>query len=491
MKNIASAFLNFRIVQGIFLLFITGTIASAAADDAARINGVANFLVDRANENYLYMYSRAIKRHPYVQQFMPNTCDKLKTSDLRTLLLSDREEWKNSVENDLLNLQTLLLKTLKSNLDTTLFDIYASLTETLFQAFEGVEVRADGDSCGCNITYPIDRCTCSSSKTRELSLSARLAIMGLFQNTFEYTTIEELSNKFREFRLKDFSDISQISSFSETLKEIRTDRFHSISDSIQKWKNNFTGDTSNLYLVNMMTSFYCRLDSALDHAIIMADTTKSFESRIYNTFYVVDFIGGLLGTGFDFSSKKFSDYRRYALFFAKIADAKDETQVRSILKAVTLPPVSFQSKREYQGFSVCISSYLGLAAGIESGNGSYKKEYTSDTLGEYLFGGLSTPVGIELSKGWPCGWSTGILLSVFDFGPAVNSVLFKDNKNRNTFDWADLLTPGACLTIGVKEYPIAFGAGWYRGKSLHTGKAGEHHIYCFAAFDMPLLYWRL
>src|SRR5258707_10835884 len=45
----------------------------------------------------------------------------------------------------------------------------------------------------------------------------------------------------------------------------------------------------------------------------------------------------------------FADFRRYALFFAQLADAadtEDRNQVNALLKSVTIPPVSFGIKRE-------------------------------------------------------------------------------------------------------------------------------------------------
>jgi hypothetical protein len=490
--RVGYVFLKYAVKNAAFLLFISGLTVITTADDSARINGAADFLSRRANENSLHIFYRAMKNHPYIQQFMPNTCSRLKSSDLRSLLLSDGLEWKNSVENDLVNFQILLLKALQSNFDTAIFDIYSSLTDSLPGAFEGVEVRAEGDSCSCHLAYPVDQCTCSSPRTREISSSARLSILGFFKISFEYTTIAQLSSKFKEFRLGDITDINQTSSFSNALKEIRTDRFISISDSVQKWRKYLIGDTSSLYLVDMMATFYCRLDSALDCAVKMTDTNESFESRVNNTLFVTGFINQILGDAMDLSSSVFTDYRRYVLFFARVADAKSESEVKAVLNGVILPEASFQNKKEYQGLSLSVSSYMGVTAGIESGNGTYKRNWSAKTAGRYLYGGLTTPLGIELSKGWACGWSTGLLLPIIDIGPAVNTVLFNGNGDHlDKLNWIDLLVPGVCLTAGIKDYPVAIGAGWYKGKSLHTDRYPEHHLFCFVGFDMSLFSWRL
>lgn len=491
MKKSGDSVFNTIVRRAALLLFIIGTATVTGADYTARINGASDFLRDRGNENDLYLFSRAMNYNPYTRHCLPNVFSMMNSSGLRTLLLSDSMEWKDNVEYDLVHLQGLLLKKLQRSPDTALFEVYSSLTDSLAGVFNGVMVRAENDSCSCEIAYPVSRCTCGSTAAKELTSSVRLSIMGHFWNSFQYTTISELSLALKEFRLGDLTDIKKVSSFSETLKEIRTDRFVTIADSIEKWREFLTGDTSGFYLLNMLAAFYCRLDSALDCAVKMADTGESFQSRINNTFYVTGFINQLLGESIDFSSREVTDFRRHALFLARIADAESDNDVRSCLNTVLLPKQNFQIKRQYQGFSAGISAYLGFAAGIESGSGTYKRNWSGKTVNRFMYGGLTTPVGIELSKGWASGWSSGLFFPIVDIGPSVNTVLFsRAGADSKKMEFTDLFVPGVCLTTGIKNYPVAIGAGWYKGKSIRKGTPGEHHLYCFVALDAPLLYWR-
>jgi hypothetical protein len=474
-----------------FLFLIGGILASAGADYSARINGAADFLSNRSNENDLYLFSRAMKHNPYTRHCLPNVFSMVKSSGLRPLLMSDSMDWKKSVENDLIHLQVLLLNQLQRNPDTTLFEVYSSLTDSLAAVFDGVKVRGENDTCSCDIVYPAGKCTCVSQATKELTSSVRLSIMGHFRNSFQYTTIAELSLALKEFHLGDFTVSKKVSTFSKALKEIRTERFITIGDSIEKWRSFLTGDTSGFYLLNMLAAFYCRLDSALDCAVKMTDSGETFQSRIDNTFQVVNFVNQLFGECIDFSSGDFTDFQRHVLFLAKIADAKSDQEVRTCLNTVLLPKQNFQIKRHYQGVSASVSAYLGFAAGMESGGGTYKRNWSGKTVKRFMYGGLTTPVGIELSKGWASGWSSGLFFPIVDIGPAVNTILFsRAGADSKKMEFTDLFVPGVCLTTGIKEYPVAIGAGWYKGKSIRKGTPGEHHLYCFVALDAPLLCWR-
>lgn len=477
--------------RAVLLFFIGGITTMAGADYTVRINGAADFLSNPGNENDLYLFSRAMKHNPYTRHCLPNIFSMMKSSGLRTLLMSDSMKWKDNVEYDLVNFQAQLLKKLQRNLDTTLFEVYSSLTDSLAGVFNGVKVRAENDSCSCDIAHPVCKCMCGSSATKELTSSVRLSIMGHFWNSFHYTTIAELSLALKEFRLGDFTDIKKVSSFSEALKEIRTDRFITIADSIHKWRTYLTGDTSGFYLMNMLAAFYCRLDSALDCALKMADSGESFQSRIDNTFCVVGFVNQLLGECIDFTSRDFTDFRMHLRTLARIADAKSDSEVKTSLNTVLLPRQNFQNKRHYQGLSASVSAYLGFAAGIESGNGTYKRDWSGETVSRFSYGGLTTPVGIELSKGWASGWSSSLFFPVVDIGPAITTVLFsRAGAHSKKMEITDLFVPGVCLTAGIKEYPVVIGAGWYKGKSIRKSTPGEHHLYCFLALDAPLLYWR-
>jgi len=60
-----------------------------------------------------------------------------------------------------------------------------------------------------------------------------------------------------------------------------------------------------------------------------------------------------------YEDEDLSDFLRYALFFAQMADAEDPSTVKALLKSVTVPSVSFGIKREPFRTRYLVSAYLG------------------------------------------------------------------------------------------------------------------------------------
>lgn len=73
---------------------------SAKSSESERIKGVADFLVDRAAENALYLYEGRVKSNKFFRVLFPRTCTLLKDGSLRQLLYSEGV-WEDTVISDI------------------------------------------------------------------------------------------------------------------------------------------------------------------------------------------------------------------------------------------------------------------------------------------------------------------------------------------------------------------------------------------------------
>jgi hypothetical protein len=170
----------------------------------------------------------------------------------------------------------------------------------------------------------------------------------------------------------------------------------------------------------------------------------------------------------------FKDFRRYALFFAQLADAvdtNDRTQVNALLKSVTIPPVSFGIKREPHATRVLVTAYVG---------GGWSWQTASPHQQVW---GLVAPVGVEISQARDSGNSLSLLLSPLDFAYPLTLKL----KNTDaTVKGSDVVVPSAYVFYGWKNYPVAAGLGYSRGRSIENPDQRVGRILIVVAFDMPL-----
>ena len=160
-----------------------------------------------------------------------------------------------------------------------------------------------------------------------------------------------------------------------------------------------------------------------------------------------------------------------ALFFASISDSKSAAGVKEILKAYTVPAVSFYTKRE-AGNHIDISSYLGLSAG------SYKNDVPEPQDNTLIF----APVGIEYSRGLS-GSSVSVMLSPFDFAYPIAQ---KMNGNDDDANLSDVLAPSLTVSYGFPDMPLTIGIGYQQGRHIPALDETERRWLFFVGVDMPL-----
>ncbi|MBV1911946.1 MAG: hypothetical protein KUG78_21835 [Kangiellaceae bacterium] len=112
-------------IKHYFYLFVTLVLISPStslmANDktSERISGVADFLIERANDNYLYIFQRKIQGNKALSCYFPETFDNLTIGGDSSLkrLLTSKDLWKESIQTDL---EFLTIRSLAVEIESTL-----------------------------------------------------------------------------------------------------------------------------------------------------------------------------------------------------------------------------------------------------------------------------------------------------------------------------------------------------------------------------------
>lgn len=419
------------------------------ANTTARINAVSDFLLERANSNYLYIFENRIKSEK-LSCYLPNISKQLEEIDLR-LLLKTQSYWESSVKTDLegliLRLIQKSIKDLKTNRKTLGLPINIS-KETKFFSMDLKHIKDDGIKAillDINASLKVINQEFTESKNCDLPSinndTVKIVIVELKKIQDNYTKLIDIMKEKPLIALSMDSNDKKIS-FNK--------RFTDIEGYL-----GFIISSYNAYL-----NVKSELDSAKDQtskAIIILKHMKNYKLIKNN--------------------KKYAYLKRYVLFFAEIQDAKnDEESIKSILTAYTLPPVSFAMKRDPYNNYLFINSYLGTSWGTNS-----SKNKLNETKGFNLY----APVGLEFAGVWEklCSSPVSIYLAPFDFAYPI-SLKLRGIESELNLD--DIVSPSIGITKGIKNLPLSFGIAIQKGKEVGSGNE-EVRVFGFVAFDMPLL----
>ena len=112
-----------------FCLLFFATTSAHAISDSERIDALAEFLIDRAEANALYIFEAKIKDDKNFQCYFPSTYKKLEVLTLENLFYS-KDIWKQTLEDDINNLAVRAMATKIEN-SLKLSDASVSLASTL------------------------------------------------------------------------------------------------------------------------------------------------------------------------------------------------------------------------------------------------------------------------------------------------------------------------------------------------------------------------
>ena len=466
----------------IIVLMLTVSCQVHALGDSERIQGVAEFLIDRANDNYLYIFEKKIRDNADFACYFPNTRENLEVGGLKELLYS-RGVWQSSIEKDL---EQLAVRSLASHIEQTmsLSQKSVDIASKYLQAIQLMEVEYRGQRYPMHVvdpSYPAELIDLINGFYSDINvILASLSEFSRYRDICTSPRVDYAAFRKRIAPLVNLADgMSQWRDYVERnarhlhLKE--NGKPEEVCDQLKVAKQACTSRGLPGQLVTAISEAAESLPERgeIESLLVELDELREVIRRTRSVNANVIEALKLLKKKTGFSDARFKRLSRHITFFAQISDSESPTEVKQILQAYTLPAVSFYLKREPVNHWM-ISAYLGLSY-AEVGNDGANKE-ASDF-------GIFAPIGLEYSRGLGNGDSISLMVSPFDFGYPVN---LKLNGIEEDVELDEIAAPSITLGYGFRDYPLILGLGYQKGRKFDNESETEERWLLFFSFDMPL-----
>jgi len=471
-------------LKNLFYILFVLSFSGQVRANSAQVEGITQFLIDRANDTYFYIFENKMKKSKRFSCYFPEVYSYVEDGDLKALIKS-KDIWEETLTNDLklLNIRAVsygVNKTVNFN------KVAIKATNDYADLLQFSKIKIEGAEYDLNF----------------IPLSASPKVRNVI-NGF-YTQFNEFRDELINFNKKliNYSDpCSNVKPTEEIFKANVNDLKSAYKGlelwikHIQQYKNNITVDVRAIEAACKTDSSLkvCRIKNkvfseyipeikkqlekpvvkAVGYVLITAKYINNIQKRKTATGKVVEAFKVIKEEDLE-TNEKLKKIKYYALFIAQLADADSADSVAGILKEYTLPVTSFLSKREPRKTSFMITSYFGYAAGrIENKD----KVTSSNTSGFYV------PVGFEYNVGLTRGGAISVMLSPFDFGYPIS---LRMNGENTGVDLEDIVAPSISVAYGVKDYPMNIGVAYQKGKKTGLNTEQEERLMLFVAFDMPL-----
>jgi len=422
MKNLKLQFLALLIIFSINPLY---------AD--YRVNGVANFLVDKADANYTYIVQQKLLNNEYLSCYLPNTYNALSIAGFNNLISMNQKTWETNVERDLNGLLVLLLYSQLSSddLETFLFDF----RENYLELVSAIEVKAPDGTIIPISFIPLNATKAQRDFVNSFYGDALDAMERLDSLATSVKIIEKSSC---------ISDHQVFSSFRDQLADIDS-VFNNITQQTEVlfksdiYVDGIKVDAKSLSLVLSLAAFIELTDFDLERLKELED----LDDLVSIVIFVLDKMQKL-GESNDLklvSSKGFNEFKSFAMLAAQMSEADSEEQVKAILDSYFLGDVSFGVKRE-QSKTATIQSYFSLSL-LQDANGNF-------------IASPSVPIGFEYTLA-KHRRPFSLFIGVLDFAGPVKTIA---SGNEATASWEQLIAPSAAISVGLKDLPVAFYVGY-------------------------------
>ena len=168
------------------------------------------------------------------------------------------------------------------------------------------------------------------------------------------------------------------------------------------------------------------------------------------------------------SKAAFTGLIKYGTFMANVASAKTSDEVEAAIETVVLPQGSSRIKRE-SAFNVSLNAYCGLFLGKEHINGIGESGGLTNFPNSW---GVTAPIGLAASWGWPKHHSFSLFASIVDLG-AIAAFRFSNDTIASipTVKLKDIVSPGLFISWGIPKTPISLNVGWQSGPILRKVEA--------------------
>lgn len=461
--------------------------AYADEKDDARIQAVAEFLVERAEANLMYSFENRLKKDEELKCYFPETYAHIMQGNLR-VLISARDEWQRVLKRDIDSLivgavaHKLAESIELSRANVEAIDAYLQVAQVLDIEYQGKPYRIDfidlkdrnnGELVSLINGFYDD----FNNLNKQLQSFNSLLIQYASNDPCAVPHIS--SGKFRQHIDNISYAFTQLSGLIEHIEK------HGARLQVNQSRlNNMCSNNPDLEICHLKERLLeqwlplakRKLDTPLGKvtAAVMAITAylKETEGQDY-TFRALRAMELLKDSGMD--EQKLAQLKNNVLFFARLADAKDKADAKVVLQEYTLPPVSFMIKRQPPGSAHwLISSYFGYSGG-QTLDGRNK---------DVTYNGMFVPVGLEYSYALSSGASMSAMLAPFDFGYPVSLQL---NGSDLGVGADQIVAPSLSLSYGFADYPLVLGLSLQQGRDIGNGDTREKRAMLFLAFDMPLL----
>lgn len=455
------------------------------------IDGVSQFLIERAETNMLYIFENKIKDNEQFACYFPNTRQRLEYNHLQEWMLFPTAIWKETIEKDI---EVFAVRSLVSEVEeklklsekaAELGDVYIRLTKDLAVEFNGQRYPLSGAYLRTDPAFDVIN-----------GFSYHLAEIVTALNNFRaYSTKCDSPNKtFAEFEasiagLVKFKD--NIAAFRNHVKKYGKD-LRLAPEKLKAFcqSQDLEGDCSTedkamkLYIKKLEAELLARYsETKLGVFVKKIEKIKNqFNALVAQAKKETSYTGLVMLLLDDLKNRDILDQTqmqglsRAALFFAAISDSKKPEQVKTVLEAYTLPAVSYYAKRE-PGNHVNITAYVGIAHGFYESDIPEPDEKTS----------VYAPIGLEFSRGLSNRSSLSIMLAPFDLAYPVTQKL---NGNDADAELDDIFAPSVSFSYGFPELPLTMGLGYQQGRYITSVNKNENRWLVFIAFDMPLFNFR-
>lgn len=211
------------------LLILIGVPIPVNAGDktSERISGVADFLIERANDNYLYIFQRKIQGNQALSCYFPTTYDNLTVGGANSLkrLLTSRDLWKESIQSDL---EFLTIRSLTAEIESALHvsDASVRIASSALDLVNFFTLSVNGQEYPLNV---IDR---------NLDPDTLKRINGF---TFGLGQVVNDLNKFRKYKSLCPAPIIDMDTFKREFESLR-----SLNSNFNQWVKHIQLNASDL-----------------------------------------------------------------------------------------------------------------------------------------------------------------------------------------------------------------------------------------------------
>ena len=391
-------------ITGLILVFVFLSInySTSQADQNADVQALAKFLMNRANENYLYAYKKSIRNNSFIKHYFMNTDSMLDRISFDALITS-RELLKDCIKDDLQNMLFALIKDVFTD-DGYYKFVFPDAPNNKKTISEFIAFYKT-----CDLTADSNTVDVENEKKIKYLNSTRIYQSALFYEKFRSSGILDessisLFNKDFCSILKDINSIIQLLTGIQDIKDINV-KISNIEPCIKKMevliakyssKQELQDNEQFIYNIKVIKKIKYLFSAIVN---IGKDVeVKENDIRMDS----ISIINYLLSFFDEFEVKSNSKitckynylakFKKFVLFMTLLSESNTEEEKLALINAYILPPVSFEGKRN-GSFNFSISSYLGGTL-YYSNPMDYSDSFEKDDYQKYRIG-FFAPVGFE------------------------------------------------------------------------------------------------